>query len=54
MHAELHRSAFHQPLRNLPADKKELLLDDAIAACLLEGGTWYQQKCESGAERNPD
>jgi uncharacterized protein (TIGR02285 family) len=54
MHAELHRSAFNQPLRNLPVGKKEQLLDDTIAACLLDGGTWYQQKCEPGAERNVD
>lgn len=54
MHANLHRSAFNQPLRNLPVGKNEELLDDAIAACLLDGGTWYQQKCEAGTERTLD
>lgn len=54
MHADLHRMAFHQPLRNLPVGKNEVLLDDAIAACLLEGGTWYQQKCEAASARNAD
>jgi len=54
MHAELHLSAFNQPLRNLPVGKNEQLLDDKISACLMDGGTWYQQKCEPGAERNAD
>jgi len=54
MHAELHRSAFNQSLRPLPVGKNEQLLDDTIAACLLDGGTWYQQKCEPGEARNAD
>lgn len=54
MHAGLHQSAFNQALRTAPVGKNEQILDDAIAACLLDGGAWYKQKCESGPERNAD
>lgn len=51
MHAGFHQSAFKQALHTTPAGKSEQSLDDAIAACLLDGGAWYQQKCEPGPER---
>lgn len=54
MHADFHRSTFGRPLQPALSAKNEQLLDDAIAACLLDGGTWYRQKCEPGSEHGLD
>jgi uncharacterized protein (TIGR02285 family) len=54
MHAAFHQAAFKQPIRSLAPSKSEQLLDDAIAACLLEGGVWYKRACDTSAERSPD
>jgi uncharacterized protein (TIGR02285 family) len=49
LHAAHHQSAFRAPLRN--AAQKADTLDESIAACLLEGGTWYRQGCEKPPAR---
>jgi hypothetical protein len=54
MHASFHRSAFNRLLRSVPVTKSAQLLDDTIAACLLEGGTWYKKKCEKSPDRRGD
>jgi uncharacterized protein (TIGR02285 family) len=54
MHSAYHLSAFNQPLSNTPSSKSEQLLDDAIAACLLEGGVWYRRACDSTPERSAE
>lgn len=51
MHAGFHQSAFKQPIRNGAPAKSEQSLDETIAACLLEGGTWHKRGCDSGTER---
>lgn len=47
LHEAHHQSAFKTPLRIEPL--KATAVDDAIAACLLGGGAWYKQKCETGS-----
>lgn len=54
MHASFHQAAFGQPLGGAPLSKADQLLDDAIAACLLEGGVWYRRACEANVERSVD
>lgn len=48
MHAGFHQSVFKQPIRNGAPSKSDQSQDDAIAACLLEGGTWHKGRCDSG------
>lgn len=54
MHGAFHQGAFKQPLRNVATSKSDQLLDDAIAACLLEGGMWHKHACDTNPERSID
>lgn len=54
MHAAVHLGAFGQPLGHAAAGKADQSLDDAIAACLLDGGVWYRRACEPSLERGGD
>jgi uncharacterized protein (TIGR02285 family) len=54
MHGTFHQGAFKQPLRNAATTKSDQLLDDAIAACLLEGGMWHKRACDTNPERSID
>lgn len=50
-HSRHHQVEFKSGLRNESAKPSDS--DDAIATCLLDGGTWYQQRCKV-AKAQPD
>jgi uncharacterized protein (TIGR02285 family) len=54
MHAAAHQNAFGHPLRLTPEDKAAQRLDDRIAACLLDAGTWFRGQCEPSSQQKPE
>lgn len=52
LHATHHQQAFHAPLQVQALQVPEA--DEAISTCLMDGGAWYQGKCEQGQGRAAD